>query len=48
MDTGRRPIDRRTGDSEPSTAENSGHCLHVDEPEVAVEAIGSIAAQAAG
>ncbi|MFF0103842.1 alpha/beta fold hydrolase [Streptomyces hirsutus] len=37
-----------SGDSELSTAENSGHHIHVDEPEVAVEAIGSVAAQAAG
>ncbi|MFC7328918.1 alpha/beta fold hydrolase [Marinactinospora rubrisoli] len=36
-----------SSDSEASTAENSGHYIHVDEPEVAVEAIEQVAAQAA-
>lgn len=35
-------------DSELSTAENSGHYIHVDEPEVAVAAIEEVAARAAG
>ncbi len=34
--------------SELSTAENSGHDIHLDEPEVAVEAIETVMAQAAG
>jgi pimeloyl-ACP methyl ester carboxylesterase len=37
-----------SSDSELSTAENSGHYIYVDEPEVAVEAIERVASQAAG
>ncbi|MFD7510153.1 alpha/beta fold hydrolase [Streptomyces sp. NPDC059853] len=37
-----------SGDSELSTAENSGHYIHVDEPEIAVAAVEEVAARAAG
>ncbi|MFE9923471.1 alpha/beta fold hydrolase [Streptomyces sp. NPDC005774] len=37
-----------SGNSELSTAKNSGHHIYLDEPEVAVEAIRSVTAQAAG
>ncbi|MEV8114838.1 alpha/beta hydrolase [Streptomyces xiamenensis] len=37
-----------SGDSELSTAENSGHYIHVDEPDVAVAAIDEVTTRAAG
>ncbi|MFI8302822.1 hypothetical protein ACIF80_05100 [Streptomyces sp. NPDC085927] len=45
---GRKAWPALSGTSEPSTAENSGHYIHVDEPEVAAEAIGTLTARAAG